>query len=80
MAQKFEVELNSNGVMALLKSEEMEDGLRNIAEGIARRAGSSGYESNTLSGRKRATGRVFTNNKQALKDNLKNNTLLKVLR
>ena len=79
MAEKFRIELNSEGVRELLKSAEMEAICREQANAIAARAG-DGYTVSTYSGRTRVNASVITATSKAARDNLKNNTLLKAVR
>lgn len=79
MSKKCHVVLNSAGIRELLKSSEIQSVLNETAETVARRAG-EGYEAvpGTL-GKTRANVRVQAATKEANKDNLENNTLLKAL-
>lgn len=76
---KVKVKLNGEGVRSLLKSAEMMAVCRELAEGVRGRAG-SGYEVNTYTGKNRVNAEVRAETAQAYHDNIKNNTLLKVLR
>lgn len=76
---KVKVSLNREGVRSLLKSEEMLAMCRELANGVAARAG-DGYEVNTHSGRNRVNAEVRAETFKAYRDNLKNNTLLKALK
>ena len=73
----FKFELNRSGVRELLKSSEMQDVLMNYAKGISARAG-AGYSVHI--GSNRANVSVQTDTKEAAKDNLDNNTLLRRLK
>lgn len=75
---KTKIVLNSAGVRALLQSQEMQTMLSERAQEIAARAG-SGYETDVFVGRNRANASVFASDPEAVKDNMKNNTLLKAL-
>lgn len=77
MSKKFE--LNRSGVAELLKSPAMIEILREKARGIQEAAG-DGYEISSYVGKNRANVSVKTKTKQAIRDNNKNNTLLKVMR
>lgn len=77
MSKKFE--LNRNGVAELLKSPEMIEILREKARGIQEAVG-DGYEISSYVGKSRANVSVKTKTKQAIRDNNKNNTLLKAMR
>ncbi len=74
------VELNSEGVRALLKSSEIQSALLAQANIISSRCG-AGYEAegSAYTGKNRAIVRVSAVSPDAKKDNLKNNTLLKAL-
>lgn len=73
----FKFELNSQGVVALMKSSEMQSVLISRAKGIQKRAG-DGYD--VYVGRNRANVSVRTATDEAAQDNLDNNTLLKAVR
>ena len=75
---KHEIVLNSEGVRELLKGPDMQALLLERAQEIAARAG-SGYETDVFVGRNRANASVFASDPEAVKDNMKNNTLLKAL-
>ena len=79
MAEKFRIELNSEGVRELLKSAEMEAICLEQANAIAARAG-DGYTVSTYIGKTRVNASVITATSKAARDNLKNNTLLKAVR
>jgi hypothetical protein len=73
------VELNEAGVRELLQSAEMQAAC--MAEG-QRMAGSAGagYSADARIGRNRVIVRVKAETQEAINDNLKNNTLLKVMK
>lgn len=75
---KVEIELNSAGIRELLKSAEIQGYCEELARGVASRAG-DGYEVDTMVGKTRVNASVYAATKEANKDNLKNNTLLKAL-
>lgn len=75
---KFRVELNSEGVRELLRSPEMAGTCRELAGGIAARAG-DGYGVSVYTGRNRVNASVYATTEKAAADNLKNNTLLKAV-
>lgn len=77
MSKKFE--LNYRGVAELMKSPEMVAILKEKAKGIQERAG-SGYETSTYVGKNRENVSVKTKTSKAIRDNNKNNTLLKAMR
>ena len=77
MSKKFE--LNYSGVAELMKSSVMIEILRDKARGIQETAG-DGYEVSSYVGKNRANVSVKTKTKKAIRDNNKNNTLLKAMR
>ena len=79
MSNKVKVELNSDGVRELLQSAEMAAICREQAQAIANRAG-DGYSVSTYTGATRVNASVITETIEAMRDNLKNNTLLKAVR
>ena len=73
------IELNSEGVRALLRSQEM----RQICEEHAQETLSGcgdGYEADSYVGVNRVNAMVFASTQEAVKDNLKNNTILRALK
>ena len=72
-------ELNSAGVAELLKSNEMQEILKGHGEAKAARAG-AGYDADVHVGKRRAYCNIHPASKEAYQDNLKNNTLEKVIR
>lgn len=74
-----QIELNDEGVRELLKSPEIERICRDLAEGIASRAG-DGYQVSTYTGRTRVNASVVAATNAAKRDNMKNNTLLKAVK
>lgn len=72
-------ELNSSGVSALLRSDEMQALLREKGKAVADRAG-EGFELTVSPGQKRANATISTTNIKSRKKNAKDNTLLKALR
>lgn len=75
----FTVKLNTSGVRELLKSKELQDGLDEIARGIAGRAG-DGYASDTKQMPTRVIASAYTDTRKAYFNNLKDNTLLKAVK
>lgn len=71
--------LNRAGVAELMKSPEMVALLKEKAKAIQDRAG-DGYEVSTFTGKNRANISIKTKSRKAIRDNNKNNTLLKALR
>jgi len=71
--------LNSKGVQALLKSAEMESIVREKANEAVKRL-PSGYEADTHVGKTRVNASIRTRTASAVKDNSKNNSLLKAVR
>lgn len=78
-AKSVKIELNSEGVRELLKSDAMKAYCRQLAEGIAGRAG-EGYEVTTFTGATRVNASVMAATNAAKRDNMKNNTLLKAVK
>lgn len=78
MSNGFKFVLNKQGVSELLKSEEMKEILGDLASDRASRAG-MGYESEVHEFKKRAVAHIFPNDYESVQDNLKNNTLVKVV-
>ena len=76
---KVQVELNSEGVRELLRSPEMAAICQAQARAIAGRAG-NGYSVSTYTGTSRVNASVMAETQEAIRDNLKNNTLLKAVR
>lgn len=73
------IELNSDGVKALLKSPEMMGICRELANGIANRAG-DGFELSEYTGRNRVNVSVHAETKEAMQACLKDNVLVKAVR
>lgn len=76
---KMRIELNSAGVRELLQSSAMAAVCMQQALAIAGRAG-PGYSVSTFTGATRVNASVRTETAEAMKDNMKNNTLLKAVR
>lgn len=75
----LKVEINDEGVQALLKSQEIKNYCKQLADGIASRAG-DGYMVTTYTGKTRVNASVYAVSTEAKRDNMKNNTLLKAVR
>ena len=75
---KLRVELNRSGVRELLKSPEMAALLQEQTDAIAGRCG-DGYGTDTALMETRMIASVFTDTKEAYRDNLDNNTILRAL-
>ena len=75
---KVVLELNQSGVRELLKSPEMAALLQEQADAIAGRCG-DGYGTDTMLMETRVIASVFTDTKEAYRDNLDNNTILRAL-
>lgn len=76
---KVKIKLNRGGVGQLLKSGEMRDCVKGIADQMAQRCG-TGYDSDSYVAGTRVIASVFTDTAEAAKDNSENNTLLKAVR
>ena len=77
MSSKFV--LNYSGVAELMKSPAKVDLLREKAKSIQDKPG-DGYEISSFVGKNRANVSVKTKSRKAIRDNNKNNTLLKAMR
>lgn len=78
MSEKLQIELNSKGIIELLKSSEIEDVLKELANDVQQRAG-EGFHVETAKGKKRVNVKIKPSSPQAYHSNLKHNTLLKAL-
>lgn len=76
---KFKFTLNRKGVSDLLKGQEMVDVLDSYGKEIQSKAG-PGYESGTYVGKTRANASIKVGDRKSYRDNLKNNTLLKLIK
>lgn len=72
------IELNSEGIIAMMNSEEMQTVLRAYAERVAASAGID-TEITVQPGKTRASARVATASEEAARENSENNTLLRAL-
>lgn len=70
------IKLNSQGVRALLRSQEIYDHIESMTKNVRDKCG-DGYESSVVVGKNRVIGSVITATSGAIKDNSNNNTLLK---
>lgn len=75
---KFLFELNSDGVKELLNLDEMKNYLIEEANKVQTVAG-EGYVAGLYEGKNRPNASILAKTKNAKKDNLENNTLLKAL-
>lgn len=74
------IELNSDGIVELLKSDEIMAVLKEQGEAMLSRLG-DGYAMNEYNkGKSRANVSVYAETQEAYKDNMNNNTLLKAVR
>ena len=73
---KTKFKLNRKGVANLMKSNNMQEVLKDYATNIKNRSG-PGYEQDLYVGKNRANAMVWADTYQAKADNLRNNTLLK---
>lgn len=77
---KVTVKMNSKGMTQLLKSNEVTNLLKSLADEYANRCG-PGYEADVFTaGRTRNNASVGPRTPEAARDNLRNNTLLKNIR
>lgn len=77
MANRIVFELDRKGVAELLKSSGLEKALREEAR--KRCPSRSGYTTSTFKGANRVVAKIEADSPEAKRDNLANNTLLKVL-
>ena len=78
MSDGFKFELNEAGIAELMQSPEMTAIIQQHTSRVNANAG-AGYESNVITGKKRAVGRVWAESADAKRDNSDNNILLKAL-
>lgn len=79
MANQFKFVLNRDGVKELLKSSELQNECRNLAEKVRAAAG-EGYVVEDRNYPERSGAAVYPETTEANFDNLKNNTLEKAFR
>ena len=75
----FVFKLNRKGVAELMKSQAMQNVLKEHATTIKNRAG-DGYEQDIYVGKNRANAMVYADSIKAKRDNKKNNILLKAVK
>lgn len=75
---KLKIELDSAGIQALLKSQEIVETLQEQADNIRAQLGDQ-YQTSQHIGKTRANVSVYTEDPDALQDNAKNNTMLKAM-
>lgn len=78
MASNIKVEVNRQGVGALLKGKETENMMRRFGNEIAQRAG-AGYAARVHDSGQRQICNVYASTPEARQDNLEHNTLLKAI-
>jgi len=78
MAKKVEIKLNSAGIQELLKSAEIANACMQAARSVQAKAG-DGYEVQSRTYPERTGAAVIAVSKEAIKENLEDNTLLKAL-
>lgn len=76
---KFKFELNRDGVHQLLTGPEIQGVLNKYARNAASAAG-PGYKTSSYVGKNRANASVYADSDRAMRDNYKNNTILKSLK
>lgn len=74
----IEIELNSEGIRELLKSNEMKEICEQYAKKTVNELG-DGYEMSVMVGKNRVNASVGAVSEKAIKENLKNNTILKAI-
>ena len=72
---KLKIELDSAGIQALLKSQEIVDVLQSQADNIRAQLGNQ-YQTSQHVGKTRANVSVYTEDPDAIQDNAANNTML----
>ena len=72
------IELNNDGVRELLQSPEIQETCQEYATAAANRAG-SGYSTSAYMGKTRVNVSVYAATEKAVKDNRKNNTIIKAV-
>lgn len=75
---KVKIVLNQQGIVGLLRSEEMQQECLHQADIVINKLG-SGYTADVMAGKKRAIARITASTPQTYQDNLDNNTLIKAL-
>lgn len=75
---KLEIELDSAGIQALLKSQEIMDVLQEQADNIRAQLGDQ-YQTSQHIGKTRANVSVYTEDPEALRNNSEHNTMLKAM-
>lgn len=78
MSKGVKVIINRSAVRDLLRSDEAEGICKELADGVASRAG-TGYAVDTRKGKNRANATISAASAAAARDNAKNNTLLKAM-
>lgn len=78
MAKKFEFELNKAGVRELLLSDDMMKVCDKYASNAVSKLG-DGYEASTYRGKTRVNASVIAVTKEARKENLETNSILKAV-
>ena len=76
---KVTIQLNSEGVRELLRSQEMKSICENYANKAVGRLG-PGYTMTSMIGKNRVNASVFAESYEAKRDNMENNTILKARR
>lgn len=71
-------ELDKQGVKALMKSEEMKQAMKSVADEAVGRLG-EGYEADTHTGKTRVNASVYAVTPEARRENLSQNTILKAV-
>lgn len=79
MAGKVKIELNRDGVRDLLKSDEMMAVCSEHASRILQNCG-DGFEMDTHVGRNRVNAMVYASTVEAVRKNMKHNTILKAVK
>lgn len=78
MGKKVKVKLNSSGIRKLLRSDEVLQECKDYAYSARARLG-DGYSVNYRKGKVRANAEIAAESPEAIRENLKKNTLLKAV-
>lgn len=77
---KVEIEINPKGLKELFRSSAIQEICVEVANNVVKNTGfEEGYNVSEWTGPHRAGATVWCNSKEAIKDNLENNTMLKAL-
>ena len=78
MSKLLKFELDKNGVIELMKADEMKSICKEYADNAVARLG-DGYEANVYDGKNRCNASVYATTPATQKDNLENDTIFKAV-